>query len=86
MRAKVQGRFLFAGKVRKPGDVLTQEELDKASPTVRDALVAQKMIVLDPDTQGERTNLDGLLARLSALEERVAALEDKRQRAQRVVG
>lgn len=47
--ATCQSQFLFLGKKRNPGDVITAEELAKASSTARDALVSQKMIVLSEE-------------------------------------
>jgi hypothetical protein len=66
MRAKVQGRFPFLGKMRSPGDFLTEEELAQTTPTVRDALVGQKLIVLDPSEGADD---------LASLAERVTLLE-----------
>lgn len=68
MRAKVQTRFPFLGKMRNPGDVLSDEEMAKVSPTVRDALVRERHIILDAS--------DNQAARVADLEERVATLED----------
>ena len=87
MRAKVQGRFPFLGKMRSPGDVLTEKELLQTTPQVRDALVSQKLIILDPDTGGERIALDAFGDQLKALTDRVATLEERdKKRSQRLVG
>lgn len=79
MRAKVQGRFPFLGKMRKPGDILTEEELSQCSPQVRDALVSQKLIVLDADTQsGDMVNrINALATRLANLEQSLGVTSDQ---------
>lgn len=77
LEAHVQGRFPFLGIMRKPGDVLTADDLAQTTPQMRDALVGQKLIVLQregtPASEGER--YDHAMARIDALQTEVAALK-----------
>lgn len=81
IEAIVQGRFPFGGKDRRPGEVITAEELATTSMAVRDALVSQKLIILRGDGapgQGT-TNADvaELAARIEAMSERLAEVGSK---------
>lgn len=80
LQAHVQGSFPFLGIARKPGDIITAEELAQASTTARDALVSQKLIVLKPvgydgvDPGDDR--IAALFASFEAIRDEVRALRD----------
>lgn len=77
MQATCQSAFQFAGVQRRPGDVLTAEDLALTSRTVIDALRGQGLILLDGDTpagaQGPDYGL--LLAKYEALSARIERAE-----------
>lgn len=84
MKAKVQGRFPFLGVMRVPGDILTDEEIARTSPQVRDALVSQKLIVLDGSDGNADASLveevKALKVTVEGLVETVQALLAQQQR------
>lgn len=77
MQATCQSAFQFAGVQRRPGDVLTEEDLALTSRSVIDAMRGQGLILLDGDTpagaQGPDYGL--LLAKYEALDARIGRME-----------
>lgn len=77
MQATCQSAFQFAGVQRRPGDVLTAEDLALTSRSVIDAMRGQGLILLDGDTpagaQGPDYGL--LLAKYEALSARIERAE-----------
>lgn len=78
MQATCQSAFQFAGVQRRPGDVLTAEDLALTSRSVIDAMRGQGLILLDgdiPGGQGQGPDYGLLLAKYEALEARVGRAE-----------
>lgn len=78
MQATCQSAFPFAGIDRRPGDVLTAEDLALTSRTVIDAMRGQGLILLDGDIsggQGQGPDYGLLLAKYEALEARIGRME-----------
>lgn len=80
LTATVQSRFPFAGAMRHPGEVLDGDTLAKASRQVVDAMVAQKLILIDSGELGGGDpamagKLAHLQARYDALQDRVSRIE-----------
>lgn len=77
LNAIAQSNFTFLGIARKPGDVISAEELAQTTMSVRDALVSQKAIVLDgvTDSHGDGSiaeKIDHLTARFDTFVETFA--------------
>ena len=80
LTATVQSRFPFAGVMREPGEVLDGDTLSKASRQVIDAMVAQKLLLIDSGELGGGDPAMGgklahLQARYDALQGRVTRIE-----------
>lgn len=79
MQATCQSAFQFAGVQRRPGDVLTAEDLALTSRSVIDAMRGQGLILLDgdiPGGQGQGPDYGLLLAKYEALEARIGRAEE----------
>lgn len=76
LTATVQGRFPFAGQMREPGEVLDGETLSKASRQVIDAMVAQKLILIDNGEEGGAGD-PALAGKLAHLQARYDAMNDR---------